>query len=362
MSLSTALYQNLIKPALFSLEPEKAHKITLKLGKIAQYALVQKAVEYGFQLNDKRLNVNTFGLHFDSPIGMAAGLDKDCGSVPLMSSLGFGFLELGGVTAKPQNGNPGPRVFRIPEHQAIINRLGLPSVGAAKAAKNLLMGLAETRNPPPIAVNIAKSHSADVDQAIPDYLETFSTFYDLCDLFVLNVSCPNEENYQRLQEKDRLTKILEAFRDANKKKKPFLVKFSPDLTEAQLDDALDCCQATDVSGVISGNTTTSRPNLNSIPNEKGGLSGRPLFKKSLAQVRYISRRMGKNFPVIGCGGISDSAQIIEMIKAGASLVQIYTALIYGGPGLVKELKLGILKQMEKDGVNSLEQYRASAFG
>lgn len=357
MSLSSSIYQNIIKPALFSLEPEKAHKITLNIGRAAQYSLIQKTIETCFKLEDPRLRVNTLGINFNSPIGMAAGLDKDCTSVPLMSALGFGFLELGGVTAKAQTGNPAPRVFRIPQHQAIINRLGLPSVGADKAAKNLLRGLAETINPPPIAVNIAKSHSSSVDEAIPDYLITFSRFYELCQLFVLNVSCPNEENYQRLQEKDRLTLILKAFEDANTKKKPFLVKVSPDLSESQLDDILDCCSATNVSGIICGNTTTTRPNLENLPNEKGGLSGKPLFEKSLAQVRYTSKRMGKDYTIIGCGGISSSADIIEMIKSGASLIQLYTAMIYGGPGLIRDLKLGILDQMQKDGVNNLEEYR-----
>lgn len=357
MSIDSAIYQKFIKPFLFSFEAEKAHKITLELGKLANFSIAQRTIQASFGLKDPRLNVAAFGLNFDSPIGMAAGLDKDCNSVALMSSLGFGFLELGGVTAQPQSGNSGPRVFRIPEQEAIINRLGLPSIGADKAAKNLLLGLADTQEPAPIAINIAKSHSASVDEAIPDYLITFSRFYDLCQLFVLNVSCPNEANYQRLQEKDRLKEILQAFRSANVKHKPFLVKLSPDLTEAHLNDALECCQDCAVSGVICSNTTTTRPNLPGIPDEKGGLSGKPLYEKSLAMVRYVSNRVGKDFPIIGCGGISSSVQIIEMIKAGASLVQLYSALVFQGPGLIKEMKRGLLAQMDRDGVKNIMEYK-----
>lgn len=356
MSPSIGLYRSLIRPLLFCLDAEQAHKTALQIGKLANFSSIQKSLRGIFEVRDPRLEVQQLNLNFKSPIGMAAGLDKDCAAVPLFSSLGFGFLELGGVTAKPQSGNPKPRIFRIPECEGIINRVGFPSVGADKACQNLLEGLAATSQPPVLAINMAKSQVTSIDDAIPDYLNTFKRLYDLCQVFVLNVSCPNEENYQRLQEKHRLQEILAALQAANSKRHPLLIKISPDLTESQLDDALDCCAQAGINGVIATNTSLWRPQLDFIPQEKGGFSSGLLFERSLSKVKYIADRMGKDFTIFGCGGITNAERVLQMLQAGASLVQMYTPLVYNGPGLVKKINLDLLAAMDRDGVKHISEY------
>ncbi len=353
----TLIYQNFIRPLLFQLESEQAHKLTLNCSKLANLKPVFSLIDKLYEFEDHRLGRELFGIKFKSPIGMAAGLDKDCVAVSGMSAIGFSFLELGGVTAKRQTGNPAPRVFRLIEEQAVINRLGLPSVGAQAAASNLLFSLASTKKPAVIAINIAKSHNASFEQAIPDYQATLKYFYDLCQFFVLNVSCPNEENYQRLQEKDQLHKIMHGVQQSNTGNKPLLVKLSPDLNEQQLDDVLECCISNSIAGVIAGNTTTTRPNQSGLMQQKGGLSGRPIFARTLENVSAIYKKTEGKLPIIACGGISSADDAIACLKAGASLIQIYTAMIYQGPGLVKEIKKGIVEYLEKEGLSDISQIR-----
>jgi dihydroorotate dehydrogenase len=348
-------YQKILKPILFSFEPETAHKLSLKIAGLADFRLIAKVLEGLYSFNDSRLEQKIFGINFKSPIGLAAGLDKDCIAVAALSSIGFDYLELGGVTAKEQNGNPRPRVFRLPEHSAIINRLGLPSVGAKQASSNLLFSIAETNRPPPIGVNIAKSYQASIDQAIPDYLETFSYFYDLCQFFVLNISCPNEANYQRLQEKERLSSILSSLQKANKQMKPLLVKLSPDLERQQLQDSLDACMENGIAAIICGNTTNTRPDNSEAMQQKGGLSGPLLLEKTLENVRTVRSIVGKDLPIIACGGISSAQDVVRAIKAGANLCQIYTALVYQGFSLIKDIKKDLCKYMDKEGIRNINE-------
>ena len=286
--------------------------------------------------------IQAFGLNYSNPIGLAAGYDKDGIGWRGLASLGFGHIEIGTVTLKPQPGNPQPRIFRLPKERGLINRMGFPGMGAEFVVKQI-------SKPRPtdlvLGVNIGKNKDTPLETAAQDYLSLLRLFANLADYLTVNISSPNTVGLRQLQERQALDQLLKQLREERERitktgtrEVPILIKLSPDLTDPQLDDALDVILANQMEGVIATNTTLSREGVNSpLAREDGGLSGRPLRMRSLAMVSKVNKRTNGKLPVIGVGGISDATGIQRMMDAGAVLVQIYTGLIYEGPGLVKRI-------------------------
>lgn len=338
------MYKFLIRPILFWFDPEKVHYFTFwliqNLSKIPGFSLLFKSL---YEVNDKRLEVEVFGLKFKNPVGLAAGFDKDAKLYKELSNFGFGFIEIGTLTPKPQDGNPKKRLFRLKKDSAIINRMGFNNHGVQEAKerlkknKNILIG-----------GNIGKNKLTSNENAIDDYLICFDELYNFVDYFAVNVSSPNTPNLRELQDKEPLTKLLNALQSLNSKKvkqKPILLKIAPDLTNEQLLDIIDIVNETKISGVIATNTTISRDGLHSKnKSEMGGLSGKPLTNRSTEVIRFLSEKSNKSFPVIGVGGIHSAKDAIEKLDAGACLVQLYTGFIYEGPALVKAINKAVLKK------------------
>ena len=331
----------IIRAFLFRLNPEYAHKLTLSAvrlaGEIRPVSALLRSIYHA-----PACPIHAFGLDFDNPIGLAAGYDKDGIGWQGLASLGFSHIEIGTVTPKPQPGNPKPRLFRIPEEEALINRMGFPGMGALFVKqqiskphpKNLVLG-----------VNIGKNKDTSLETANQDYLYLLRFFADQADYLTINVSSPNTVGLRQLQERqalDHLLKLLATEREQiyqkSSRKIPILVKLSPDLTDAQLEGALDAILVNRMDGVIATNTTLSRDDVNSPrASQDGGLSGKPLFERSLPMVGKVHKYTNGNLPVIGVGGISNANGVQKMMDAGAVLVQLYTGLIYMGPGLVKRI-------------------------
>ena len=300
---------------------------------------------YSFNSSDKkRLNTKVFGINFPNPIGLAAGFDKNAEVFDQMSSLGFGFIEIGTVTPVGQNGNPKKRLFRLVDDNAIINRLGFNNLGVDNAIKNLK----ENKNII-IGGNIGKNKTTSNVDAKNDYLDCFTKLYPYVDYFAVNVSSPNTPKLRQLQETDELKKILIPLISENlkRKSKPILLKISPDLNKNQLSDIIDLIINLKLDGIIATNTTIDRSKINSnnaLKNEKGGLSGKPLYDRSNDVIKFISKKSKNKFPIIGVGGIHSPKDAINKIKAGATLVQIYTGFIYEGPSLIKKINTEIINQ------------------
>jgi dihydroorotate dehydrogenase len=277
-----------------------------------------------------------FGLEFPNPVGLAAGLDKNGVAIPAWAALGFGFVEIGTVTAKPQPGNSKPRIFRFPEQRALINRLGFNNDGA-DAIADRLTGLRETKRWPRkcrVGINIGKSRATPLEQATADYLYSFRRLNSLADYVVINVSSPNTPGLRELQSRDQLTHLLGSLR-AEASAKPLLVKIAPDLSPSELDDIIIVCEQHQITGIIAANTTLDHAAIPPTVDQQGGLSGAPLREKSTALVRAIATK--SSIPVIASGGIFDAESAREKIEAGARLLQIYTGFIYKGPGLLREI-------------------------
>ncbi len=341
------MYRSIIRPLLFRLSPEKAHGLTFTLVKILFQLPFARTLFYAaFNLNDKRLEREVFGLKFKNPVGLAAGFDKDASLFNQLGFMGFGFVEVGTVTPMPQSGNPAPRLFRLPEDQALINRMGFNNRGVDKMAKKLKRRYASVI----IGGNIGKNKVTDNADAITDYLICFEKLYDVVDYFAVNVSSPNTPNLRALQEKEPLSKLLLALKSAARKKsrqKPILLKIAPDLTNDQLDDIIEIVRTTEIEGIIATNTTISREGLKTDSDiveviGNGGLSGLPVKNLSTEVIRYLHAKSHGAFPIIGVGGIHSAEDAIEKLEAGATLVQIYTGFIYEGPGLVKSINKKIL--------------------
>ncbi len=340
------MYKLIIRPILFLFDPEKVHYFTFSLirnlSKIPGLASLFQSL---YEINDKRLEVEVFGLKFKNPVGLAAGFDKDAKLYQELSSFGFGFIEIGTLTPKPQDGNPKKRLFRLQKDNAIINRMGFnnggvkPAVERLKKNKNVLIG-----------GNIGKNKLTANEDAIHDYEICFNELYDYVDYFAVNVSSPNTPNLRELQEKEPLTKLLMALQILNNNKpkaKPILLKIAPDLTNDQLLDIIDIINETKISGVIATNTTVSRENLSSEnKTEVGGLSGKPLTNRSTEVIKFLSEKSNKSFPIIGVGGIHSAEVALEKLAAGASLIQLYTGFIYEGPALVKGINKAILDKFQ----------------
>ena len=339
------MYKLLIRPILFWFDPEEVHYFTFKwiriLNMIPGFSWLCKSL---YSVDDKRLEREVFGLKFKNPVGLAAGFDKDAKLYKELSNFGFGFIEIGTVTPKPQEGNPKKRLFRLREDSAIINQMGFNNGGVVAAVERL-----KKNNGVLIGGNIGKNKVTPNEEATSDYEICFDALYDVVDYFVVNVSSPNTPNLRALQDKEPLTQLLQTLQNKNETKpkiKPILLKIAPDLTNEQLLDIIDIVATTKIAGVIATNTTISRDGLQSPnQNEAGGLSGKPLAKRATEVIRFLSEKSNKAFPIIGVGGIHTAEDAIEKLEAGASLVQLYTGFIYEGPALVKAINKKILETL-----------------
>jgi dihydroorotate dehydrogenase len=339
------MYKLLIRPLFFLFDPEKIHYFTFSLVrltcKIPGFSAIYRFL---YVVDDKRLETEVFGLKFKNPVGLAAGFDKDAKLYKELSNFGFGFIEIGTLTPKGQEGNPKKRIFRLKEDSAIINRMGFNNGGVQEAVERL-----KTNNGVLIGGNIGKNKLTPNEDATSDYEICFDALYDYVDYFVVNVSSPNTPNLRALQDKEPLTQLLQTLQNKNlakPKQKPILLKIAPDLTDEQLLDIIDIIKETKIAGVIATNTTISREGLQSDnKSEAGGLSGRPLTKRSTEVIRFLSQKSNKAFPIIGVGGIHSAADAIEKLDAGASLVQLYTGFIYEGPALVKAINKKLIDRL-----------------
>ena len=342
------MYKSIIRPLLFLFDPEKVHQFTFRWLKfVNKIPFVPALLRVRYRLRDKYLEREVFGIKFPNPVGLAAGLDKNAELFSELSSLGFGFIEIGTVTPKPQPGNPPKRLFRLVEDEGIINRMGFNNEGVEaivarlKKNKNVIIG-----------GNIGKNKWTENDKAHEDYLYCFEYLAPYVDYFVVNVSSPNTPNLRSLQEKEPLQKLLTLLQEANgklPKSKPILLKIAPDLTNEQLMDIIDIVEQTHIAGVIATNTTITREGLTSEKKaETGGLSGRPLTQRSTEVIRFLAEKSQHRFPIIGVGGIHTPEDALEKLRAGASLVQIFTGFIYEGPSLIKRINKAIIKRMKNE--------------
>ena len=332
----------LVKPFLFSMDPESAHRIVS--GGLKSCCRLWGAKQllnsmYGYK--HPNLEREVFGLKFKNPVGLAAGFDKNAEYVEEMGALGFGFIEIGTVTPRPQPGNDRPRLFRLVDDQALVNRMGFNNQGVDVAATRLRH--LKDRQQFIIGGNIGKNKSTPNEEAVSDYIKCFDALFDVVDYFVVNVSSPNTPGLRALQEREPLTHILNTLQQRNRKgdvSRPILLKIAPDLTDSQLDDIIAIVSETNIAGVIATNTTINRDGLRSsrrLTAEIGGLSGKPLTKRATEVIRYLATKSDRAFPIVGVGGIHTPEDAIEKLEAGAALVQLYTGFIYEGPGLVKRL-------------------------
>ena len=336
-----------IKQILFQLQPEEAHHfVTRNLKNYAAFPGVGKLLNKFYQFNHPDLEREVFGIKFKNPIGLAAGFDKNAEYIEELNHFGFGFIEIGTVTPKPQPGNDAPRMFRLLEDEAIINRMGFNNKGVDFAIEQIKK--LPHRENYIIGGNIGKNKLTPNEDAVDDYVKCFNALFDYVDYFVVNVSSPNTPGLRDLQEKEPLLyilKYLQQYNNQNEIPRPILLKIAPDLTDSQLDDIIDIVSESKIAGVIATNTTISREGLKSDPEivkEAGGVSGKPLKERSTEVIRYLSEKSNKAFPIIGVGGIYTAEDAIEKLEAGASLLQVYSGFIYEGPTIVSNICKGLV--------------------
>lgn len=342
------MYQ-LVKPIFFKFDPENVHHFVVKRLKwFNDYFPFGKSIlRKSFDFDNEALAREVFGLKFKNPVGLAAGFDKNGEYIEALSNIGFGFIEVGTVTPLPQPGNDKPRMFRLKEDGAIINRMGFNNKGVDVMAERLRL-LKTTHPEIVVGGNIGKNKNTPNEDAVSDYIKCFDRLFDVVDYFVVNVSSPNTPGLRALQEKEPLKAILNTLQTRNGKNgivRPILLKIAPDLTNEQLDDIVEIVEETKIAGVIASNTTISRTDLKAQPSlkdEMGGLSGKPLTTRSTAVIRYLNEKSKGSFPIIGVGGIHSAADAKEKLAAGAALVQLYTGFIYEGPGLIKRICKALL--------------------
>jgi dihydroorotate dehydrogenase len=385
-------YRNLVRPILFAQNAERAHDLTLKiLGRASRSKFACAALNSFFAAPE--LPVEVFGLKFQNPVGLAAGMDKFAAAVPVWEKLGFGFSELGAVTWHAQPGNPRPRMFRAVADEAIVNRMGFNNSGAEAVAQKLAEWRKLGRWPNhPVGINLGKSKITPLEKAAEDYANSFRVLRPHLDFFVVNVSSPNTPNLRRLQDKSALDEILAALQEVNRKcsgesvagrsalgttseavdyglrttdYQPILVKVAPDLSFEALDEILELVGPRQIAGIVATNTTITRPQtddsrLERIYSEAGGLSGQPLRARSTEIIRHLFRQTRGRLPIIGVGGIFNADDAWEKIAAGASLVQIYTGLVFEGPGIPQKIVGGLIQKMKKTGVRNLKEAVGSA--
>jgi dihydroorotate dehydrogenase len=358
-------YRKLVRPFLFEQDEEQAHERALGLlGVASRSEFAGKMLRSLFA--PPELPVELFGLKFPNPVGLAAGMDKFAAAVPIWEKLGFGFCELGGVTWRKQPGNPRPRMFRAVEDGAIVNRMGFNNPGAEVFAQKLSDWKKSGRWPDhPIGINLGKSKITPLEKSAGDYADSFRALREHADFFVVNVSSPNTPGLRELQDKTALDEIFGAIQEQNGSRKPVLVKVAPDLSFEALDEILELVSSRQIVGVVATNTTIARPQTNDsylwrIYAQAGGLSGRPLRVRSTEIIRHIFKRTNGKLPIIGVGGIFSAEDAWEKITAGASLVQIYTGLIFEGPGLTKKIVAGLRERLEMGGMKNLQEVVGSA--
>ena len=350
MNVSRSLYRNLIRPVFFQMDPEKVHEFAMLWlqilgGKPALVNLLTRP-------NDPRLERTVFGVKFPNPIGLAAGFDKNAVALPAWAALGFGFVEAGTITAHAQPGNPKPRVFRLPDLEAVINRMGFNNEGAEAVASRLARLKKDGAWPRiPIGINIGKTKVTPLEEATADYLYSFEKLYAFGDYFVLNVSSPNTPGLRTLQNKESLGELFQAIQGKNRlisaaagqeSLKPVLVKIAPDLEFAQIEEILALIQEHQIAGIIATNTTLDHSCVSAERDQQGGLSGKPVRKRSTEIVRFIASKT--NIPIIAVGGIDDVDSAKEKLDAGASLIQLYTGFIFQGPTLAPDICAGLLEK------------------
>jgi len=343
------MYKSLIKPYLFKKDAEEAHHFTCNLLKRGLKLPFAKSIFkglYGFE--NQKLEREVFGIKFPNPVGMAAGFDKDANMIEELNQLGFGFIEIGTLTPKPQAGNPKPRLFRLPQDEALVNRMGFNNGGVEDSIERL-----KKKGNIIVGGNIGKNKVTPNNEAISDYKICFEALYPHVDYFVVNVSSPNTPGLRELQDKEPLMNLLSTLqkdRESYSDRKPILLKIAPDLTNDQLDDIVDIVKTIKLDGLIATNTTISRAELTTEKSTvdglgNGGVSGAPLKERSTEVISYLYKELGDSVPIIGVGGINSPEDAVEKLKAGAKLIQVYSGLIYQGPGFIKAIKQEILKSL-----------------
>lgn len=351
----------LIQRYLFTLDPEDTHEWTVKLLKFAQKVGGTRLLHSMYTSRDDRLSSEHWGLHFPNPIGLAAGFDKNAEVYKALAALGFGFVEVGTITPLPQAGNVKPRLFRLVADEAIINRMGFNNRGIQFASDRLLP---YEDTPVPIGVNIGKNKDTPNDQAADDYEKCLEALYPYGDYFVINVSSPNTPNLRDLQASEDLRYLMgriqskkEQLEAKGMQRKPVLLKVAPDMSDEQMRDIVHIAATEGLSGIIATNTTLARDGLRSehYVKEAGGLSGRPLTGRTTAWIKEIYQEVGDQLPIIGVGGIFTGEDAYEKIRAGASLVQVYTGLIYEGPNIVKRIQRRLSELMKRDGFTKVSE-------
>lgn len=341
-----SLYSSILRPALFQLDAEKAHELAM--------SMLSKGFLRAREFADPRLRVSTLGTSFPNPLGLAAGFDKNATVLNHWHLLGFGHVECGTITYHAQPGNPRPRLFRLPEERALINRMGFNNIGASAAATNLAASKAQI----PVGVNIGKSKITDLSKAAQDYQESFRLLHSFGAYFAINVSSPNTPGLRTLQEKGPLLEIISALREVDAEK-PLLVKVAPDLELSALDDLVDVAVSAKLQGIIATNTTISRPGLVNPPDETGGLSGAPLQELSDRFLSHLYKNCPKDMVLIGVGGIMNGEDLYRKLRLGATLCQIYTGWIYGGLHMIPETLRDLCGLMDRDGVKDLAEIRGT---
>jgi len=359
-----SLYKSLFRPLLFRKDPETSHEMILAL--LARAEFLSAILEGFYRVQDERLVVKIGPMTFANPVGLAGGFDKNAEAPKTISSFGFGFMEIGAVTAQAQPGNPKPRLYRLPEDDALINRLGFNNEGAAAIASKLDRMRARGGRPKiPLGVNIGRTKIVETKDAVADFVTCFDKLFPYGDFFTLNVSSPNTPNLRELQEKSLLHDLVSAVQEKNRQlaahagidPKPVLVKIAPDMDFAQVDEIIDVIETAKLTGIVATNATAvMRENLKSPHgSEPGGLSGRPITAMVTSFIAHIYHVTGGRLPIIGVGGIFTAQDAYEKIKAGASAVQIYTGWIYEGPAAVKRINKGLLRLIERDGLKRISQ-------
>lgn len=346
------MYKAFFRPLLFRLDPEHAHHLTFTLLRLASALGITSLFRHRFLVRDPRLERELFGLRFRNPVGLGAGFDKNAVLYNQLGDFGFGFVEIGTLTPKPQPGNPGKRLFRLKADEALINRMGFNNAGVEQAAQSL-----QGKHKVIVGGNIGKNKVTPNEEAVDDYLHCLKTLFPVVDYFAVNVSSPNTPGLRELQEKAPLTNLLKSLirenarlaSESGSREKPILLKIAPDLSEGQLEDILDIVKISGIDGIIATNTTLSRQGLRSEKSlcaEAGGLSGKPLRSRSTEVIRFLHEKSGGTVPIIGVGGIHSPEDALEKIRAGASLVQVWTGFIYEGPSLVRKINEALIRQAE----------------
>ena len=358
------LYKSFFRPLLFRKDPEDSHEMILAL--MAKAEGFSGIFEKFYNIDDARLVVKIGSLTFPNPVGLAGGFDKNAVAPRTIASFGFGFMEIGAITAQPQPGNPKPRLYRLPEDDALINRLGFNNEGAAAIAAKLEHMRARGELPKiPLGMNIGRTKIVETKDAVADFLACFERLYPYGDFFTLNVSSPNTPNLRDLQEKNLLRDLLSAVQEKNRElaaqakiePKPVFVKIAPDMEFSQVDEIVEVVESMQLAGIVATNATAfMRENLKSRNgSEPGGLSGRPITAKVTSFVSHIYKQSKGQLPIIGVGGIFNAEDAYDKIRAGASAVQIYTGWIYEGPGAVKRINQGLRRLLERDGLKHISE-------